>query len=67
VNSNSLDITDQAKRSWNSISPTRKAKDILNNPEHLQDLSGMDELCVLVSDGPDEIQDLVDDIETIFD
>jgi len=62
-----LDITNRAKRHWNSISPTRQAGIILKYKERLQLPCAVDELCVPVFVGPDEIGDLLDDIETMFD
>jgi hypothetical protein len=62
-----LDITNRAKRQWNSISPTRQARIIANDKVRLQLLCAVDELCVPAVVGPDEMGDLVDDIETMFD
>jgi hypothetical protein len=62
-----LDITNRAKRHWNSISPTRQAGIIRKYKERLQLLCAVDELCVPAFVGPDEMGDLVDDIETMFD
>jgi hypothetical protein len=62
-----LDITKRAKRHWNSISPTRQARIIQKYKERLQLLCPVDKLCVPAFVGPDEMGDLVDDIETIFD
>ena len=62
-----LDITNRAKPHWNSISPTRQAQIIQNYKEHLQLLCAIDELCVSALVGPDEMGDLVDEIETMFD
>jgi hypothetical protein len=67
LNSNLLDITNRAKRHWNSISPTRQAGIIRKYKERLQLLCAVDELCVPAFVGPDEMGDLVDDIETMFD
>jgi len=67
LNSNLLDITNRAKRRWNSISPTRQAGSIRKNKECLPLLCAMDELCVSAFVGPDEMGDFVDDIETMFD
>jgi hypothetical protein len=46
LNSNVLDITNQAKRHWNSISPTGNAGIIWDYKERLQLLCAVDELCV---------------------
>jgi hypothetical protein len=62
-----LDITNRAKRHWNSISPTLQAGIIRKYKERLQLLCAVDELCVPAFVGPDEMGDLVDDIETMFD
>ena len=62
-----LDITNRAKRHWNSISPTRQARIIQKCKERLQLLCAVDELCVPAFVGPDEMGDLADDIETMFD
>jgi hypothetical protein len=67
LNSNLLDITNRAKRHWNSISPTRQAVIIRKYKEHLLLLSAVDELCVPAFVGLDEMGDLVDEIETMFD
>jgi len=67
LNSNLLDITNRAKRHWNSISPTHQAGIIQKYKECLQLLCAVDELCVPAFVGPDEMGDLVDDIETMFD
>jgi hypothetical protein len=67
LNSNLLDITNRAKRHWNSISPTRQTRIIRKYKECLQLLCAVDELCVPAFVGPDEMGDLVDDIETMFD
>jgi len=61
-----LDITNRGKRDWNSISPTRQARIIQKYTERLQLLCAVDELCVPAFVGPDEMGDLVDDIETMF-
>ena len=62
-----LDITNRVKRHWNSISPPRQAQIIRKYKERLQLLCAMDELCVPAFDGPNEMGDLGDDVETIFD
>jgi hypothetical protein len=67
LNSNLLDITYRAKRHWNSISPTGQAGIIRKYKERLQLLCTVDELCVPVFVGPDEVEEVVDDIETMFD
>jgi hypothetical protein len=62
-----LDITNRAKRHWNSTSPTRQAGNIRKYNERLQLLCAVDALCVPAFVGPDEMGDLLDDIETMFD
>jgi len=62
-----LDITNQAKRHWNSISATRQVQIISKYKEHLQVLCTVDELCVPAFVGHDEMGDGVDDIDTMFD
>jgi len=62
-----LDITNQAKQHWNSISPTLQARIIQKYKERLQLLWAIDELCIPAFVSPDEMGDLVDDIETMFD
>ena len=66
LNSNLLDITNRAKRHWNSISPTRQARMVRKYKERLQLLCAVDELCVPAFVGPDDIGDFVDDSETMF-
>jgi len=66
LNSKLLDITNWAKRLWNSISPTRQTRIIRKYKEQFQLLFGNDQLCVPTFVGPDEVGDLVDDIETMF-
>ena len=66
-NSNILDITNRARRHWNSISPTRPARIIRKYKERLQLLCAVDELYVPAFVGPDEMGDSVDGIETMFD
>jgi hypothetical protein len=51
----------------NSISPIRQARIIQKYTERLQLLFAIDELCVAAVVGPDEVGDLVADIETMFD
>jgi hypothetical protein len=63
---NLLDITNQAKPHLNSFPPTRSAKIISNYKECLQLLCVVDELSVPAFVGPDEMGDLVDDMETMF-
>jgi len=67
LNSNLLDIKNRAKQHWKSISPARQAGIIRKYKERLQLLCAVDELCVPAFVGPDEMGDLVDDIETMFD
>jgi hypothetical protein len=62
-----LDITNQAKRHWNSISSTRQERIISKYKERLQLLCAVDELCVPAFVGPDEMGDGVDDIDSMFD
>jgi len=62
-----LDITNQAKRHWNSISSTRQERIISKYKERLQLLCAIDELCVPAFVGPDEMGDGVDDINIKFD
>jgi hypothetical protein len=66
LNSNHLDIINRAKRHWNSISPPRQAGIIQKYKQRLQLLCAVDELCVLGFVSPDEMGDLVDDIETMI-
>jgi hypothetical protein len=61
-----LDITNRAKQHWNSISPTCQARIIQKYKERFQLLGTIDELCVPAFVGPDQMGDLVDDIETMF-
>jgi len=63
---NLLDITNQGKPHWNSILSTRLARIILKYMECRQLLSAVDESCVPAFVGPDEMGDLVDDIEPMF-
>jgi len=58
-------MTNPAKRHWNSISPTRQARIIREFKEFLQLLCTVDEVRVPAFVRPDEMGDLVDDIETI--
>jgi hypothetical protein len=60
-----LDITNRAKRHWNSISPTRQARMIQKYMERLKLLCAVDELYIPAFVGPDEMGDLVEDIETV--
>jgi hypothetical protein len=62
-----LDIINRAKQHWNAISATRQVRIIGKYKDCLQLLCAVDELCVSASVGPDEMGDLVDDIDTIFD
>jgi len=62
-----LDITNRAKRNWNSISTTRQERIISKYKERLQLLCAVDELCVPAFVGPDEMGDGVDDIDSMFD
>jgi hypothetical protein len=62
-----LDITNRAKRHWNSISSTRQERIISKYKERLQLLCAVDELCVPAFVGPDEMEDGVDDIDSMFD
>ena len=66
LNSNRLDITDWAKRHWNSISPTPQAGIIWKYKECCQLFCAMDDMYVPVFVGPDEMGDLVDDTDTMF-
>jgi len=63
---NLLDITNRAKRHWNSISPTCQAGIIRKYKERLQLLCAVIELCVSAFVGPVEMGDWVDDIESMF-
>jgi hypothetical protein len=67
LTSDHLDITNRAKRHWNSISPTHQARMIGKYQEHPQLLCAVDELGVPAFVGPDGMGDVVDDIETMFD
>ena len=67
LNSNLSDITNRAKRHWNSISPTRQARIFQKYKERLQLLCAVDALCVPAFVGLDEMGDLVNDIESMFD
>jgi len=49
------------------MSPTRQAGMFRKYNERLQLLCAVDKLCVPAFVGPDEMGDLVDDIETMFD
>jgi len=62
-----LDITNQAKRHWNSISSTGQEQIISKYKECLQLLCAIDDLYVPAFIGPDEMGDAVNDIDTIFD
>jgi len=62
-----LDITNQAKRHWNSIPFTRQERIIRKYKECLQPFCAVDELCVPAFIGPEEMEDGVDDIDTMFD
>jgi hypothetical protein len=62
-----LDVTNRSKQHSNSISPTPQVRIIQQYKERLQRISAVDELCVPVLVDPDEMGDLVDDIETMFD
>jgi hypothetical protein len=62
-----LDISNRAKRHWNSISPSRQAQIIQIDKERLQLLCGVDEFCVSAFVGPVKTGDLLDDIETMLD
>jgi len=66
LNPNHSDITNQAKQHWNSISPACQAQIILKYMGCLQPLCAVDELCVPAFVSPDEMGDLVDDIEAMF-
>jgi hypothetical protein len=65
LNSNLLNITHRAKQQRNTISPTRQARIIRKYKERLQLLFAVDELCVPASVGPEEMGDMVDNIETM--
>jgi hypothetical protein len=67
LNSNLLDITNRAKRHWNSLSTTCQVGIIRKYKEHIHLLYAVDTLGVPAFDGPDEMGDFVDDIETMFD
>jgi len=62
-----LDITNRAKRHWNSISVTHQEQIISKYKERLQLLCAIDELCVPAFVDPDEMGNVVDDIDTMFD
>ena len=64
---NLLDITNRAKRHWNSISPTPQGGIIRKYMERLQLVCSVDKLYLPAFVSPDEMGDLVDDIETMFD
>jgi hypothetical protein len=49
------------------MSPTCHAPIIEKYRNSLQLLCAVDELCILAFSGPDELGDVVDDIETMFD
>ena len=57
----------QAEQHWNSISSTCQVPIIGKHDESLQFLSKVDELCITAFAGPDKMQDVMDDIEMIFD
>jgi hypothetical protein len=67
LNSNRLDITNRAKRHCNWTLPTCQAWIIQKYMERLQLLCAIDQMCVPVFVGPDEMGDVVDYIETMFD
>jgi hypothetical protein len=67
LNSNIVDITNRAQIHWNAISPTCQAGIIWKYKECLQLHCAIDELCVPAFVGPDEMGDLVDHIENMFD
>jgi hypothetical protein len=62
-----LDIRIRAKQHWNSISATRQVRIPSKYKERLQLLCAVDEICVSAFVGPDEMGDVVDDIDTMFD
>jgi len=61
-----IDITKRDKRHWNSISATRQVQIISKHNERIQLLCAVDELCVPAFVGPDEMGEVVDDIDTLF-
>jgi len=61
-----LDITNRAKRHWNSISLPCQERIISKYNKCLQLLYAVDELCVPAFVGPDEMGEVVDDIDTMF-
>jgi len=67
VDSNVSDITNRAKRHWNSISYTRQVRIIRQYKQLLQLLCAVNELYVPAFVSPDGMGDFVDDIETMFD
>jgi len=62
-----LDITNRAKQHWNSISATRQVQIISKYKAHCQLLCAVDEVCVPAFVGPDEMGEVVDDIDSMFD
>jgi hypothetical protein len=67
LNSNLLDVTNRAKRHWNSLLPTVHAQIIRNFKEQLQLLCSVDKMFISVFVVPDETGNLMHDIETSFD
>jgi hypothetical protein len=66
LNSSLFDIPNQAKRHWDSISPTHHAQNIRQYNQRLQLLCAINEFNVPAFVGPAERGHLVDDIETMF-
>jgi hypothetical protein len=62
-----LDIPNRAKQHWNSTSSTDRERIISKYRERLQLLSAGDELFVPAFVGPEEMGEVVDDIDRMFD
>jgi hypothetical protein len=62
-----LDIPNRAKQHWNSTSSTNRERIISKYRERLQLLCAGDELCVPAFVGPEEMGEVVDDIDRMFD
>jgi len=60
-------ITNRATQHWNSISATRQVRILSKYKECLQLLCAVDELFVPAFVCPDEMGEVVRDIDTLFD
>jgi len=67
LNSNLLNNFYRAKQHWNAIFPTRQTGIIRKYHERLQLLCAVEELYFPAFVGPEEMGDLLEDIETMFD